>query len=92
MITLLKIILGFLIFGLATYIQDAIFRVIMKNKLDIPKIYRLFPLKFGIRKVYEKKLYSDRKPANKNHGILYSFYALDLFVVTLPFTITKWKY
>lgn len=62
------------------------------KKIKIPKIFKLFPLRFKYYKVSEQIITPDSPYAHNGEGIKYIFYALELFIITIPITIVKYKF
>ncbi|PFY72973.1 hypothetical protein [Bacillus wiedmannii] len=66
------------------------------KKYNVPKVFQWLPRRWGKRKVSEhlsqldKKLEAEGK--GKGKGIWVTIYAIDLYIVTIPCTVKKYKF
>ncbi|MCW1938953.1 hypothetical protein OMD49_00975 [Bacillus anthracis] len=62
-----------------------------KKKHNVPKVFQWFPRKWGKRKVSEHLSQLNEKLAAEGKGIWVTIYAIDLYIVTIPCTVKKYK-
>ncbi|AAU19363.1 group-specific protein [Bacillus cereus E33L] len=61
------------------------------KKHNVPKVFQWFPRKWGKRKVSEHLSQLNEKLAAEGKGIWVTIYAIDLYIVTIPCTVKKYK-
>jgi len=61
------------------------------KKYNVPKVFQWFPRKWGKRKVSEHLSQLNGKLAAEGKGIWVTIYAIDLYIVTIPCTVKKYK-
>ncbi|WJE55473.1 hypothetical protein QRE66_27680 (plasmid) [Bacillus cereus] len=61
------------------------------KKHNVPKVFQWFPRKWGKRKVSEHLSQLNEKLAAEGKGIWVTIYAIDLYIVTIPYTVKKYK-
>ncbi|MCU5479297.1 hypothetical protein OCB02_26725 [Bacillus cereus] len=61
------------------------------KKYNVPKVFQWFPRRWGKRKVSEHLSQLDKKLEAEGKGIWVTIYAIDLYIVTIPCTVKKYK-
>lgn len=61
------------------------------KKHGVPKVFQWFPKRWGIRKVSEHLSQLNEKLAAEGKGIHVKVYAVDLYIVTIPMTVKKYR-
>ncbi|MGF9877989.1 hypothetical protein ABEX39_09120 [Bacillus albus] len=61
------------------------------KKYNVPKVFQWFPTRWGKRKVSEHLSQLDKKLEAEGKGIWVTIYAIDLYIVTIPCTVKKYK-
>ena len=61
------------------------------KKYNVPKVFQWFPRRWGKRKVSEHLSQLNEKLEAEGKGIWVTIYAVDLYIVTIPYTVKKYK-
>ncbi|WP_028402315.1 hypothetical protein [Ectobacillus panaciterrae] len=61
------------------------------RKHGVSKTFQWFPKKIGVRKVSEHLSQLNKKLAAQGKGIWVMVYAVDLYVVTIPLVVRKYR-
>ncbi|HDR3649464.1 MULTISPECIES: hypothetical protein [Bacillus cereus group] len=61
------------------------------KKHNVPKVFQWFPRRWGKRKVSEHLSQLNKKLKAAGKGIWVTTYAIDLYIVTIPCTVKKYK-
>ncbi|MFD5259666.1 hypothetical protein [Bacillus wiedmannii] len=61
------------------------------KKHNVPKVFQWFPRRWGKRKVSEHLSQLNKKLKAEGKRIWVTIYAIDLYIVTIPCTVKKYK-
>ena len=61
------------------------------KKHNVPKVFQWFPRGWGKRKVSGAFISTNKKVKAEGKGIWVTIYAIDLYIVTIPCTVKKYK-
>jgi hypothetical protein len=61
------------------------------KKHNVPKVFQWFPRRWGKRKVSQHLSQLNEKLAAEGKGIWVTIYAVDLYIVTIPCRVKKYK-
>lgn len=61
------------------------------KKHNVPKVFQWFPRRWGKRKISEHLSQLNKKLETEGKGIWVTIYAIDLYIVTIPCTVKKYK-
>lgn len=64
-------------------------KMMSNKKYNVPKVFQWFPKKWGKRKISEQFFQSRFGAEGK--GIWITYYAVDLYVVTIPLQVKKYN-
>ncbi|WP_156499209.1 hypothetical protein [Fictibacillus phosphorivorans] len=83
---MISIIIVLLFLSLFIFLQK-----LYNRKYKVPAIFSWFPGRFGIRKVNEHLSQMNKELAAQGIGIWVTYYAVDLYFITVPLKISKYK-